>query len=623
MNRSILYGLVATWLAALALAAGWIVFARGRDAQTMQVLLVAFLPLMVALLVSNRLLPLLKAPQQGAKKPDATGGKAVRGKRGPGRKAAAQRQGLFGLSLFHRRATERQSAPSPSANAASPQATGTAGQQASTVPQQRVPVASATTAPQAALAPVPAAQPLPPVGTPAVHFAPSFQLRETPVGADAAERIRAMQREVERLHVRLEEELGRIGTIRESSGSALASRSTMLSEVRAFLQNSKEQNNRLLQEAGSARHGIVQALESVQRMLGELDAITAAIRGELAQAEAFERFVEGQPVPSDLPARHVIPAGPEPATPPPPANLPSAEDARPAAPSVRPEPPPAPPAQPRAVLPVEATQQGAPSAASRGTRESRPEPSVEELLRGITFDREESGPAPKPGARPAPPSETPEGRPARPAPPQPAGRPQAAGPKEEPAQGESLERALERAFGSSLGQPEGPARPSEARTPPTVRPQPSPPRPSSPPQRGVEEELADVLGNLQGWSAEPTSQQEHPHQVGDGGSSDGNGAATVTVGAEAFSTPYTGTFFIMVKPLLGGTAFGKFWTALEKVLGVGRVVGSTPLRDKSALRLTVDMGEDQVMVSQLVSGIPDAEFHRIDEKNLEITLSDA
>jgi hypothetical protein len=110
---------------------------------------------------------------------------------------------------------------------------------------------------------------------------------------------------------------------------------------------------------------------------------------------------------------------------------------------------------------------------------------------------------------------------------------------------------------------------------------------------------------------------------GNGSSSEGGAAPTVKLGAEALNTPYSGTFFIMVKPLLGGAAFGKFWTALEKVLGVGKVVGSTPLRDKSALRLTVDMGNDQVMVSQLVGGIPDAEFHRVDEKNLEVTLSDA
>lgn len=609
MNRSILYGLVATWLVALALAAGWIVFARGKGAQTM--LLVAILPLMVALLVSNRFLPLLKPSQQGVKKPDATGGKAVLGKRGPGRKAAAQQQRLFGLPLFHRKATERQPAPSPNANPASQP---TAGQspgaaQPATQALRRPPTAPLPPIAHANPAPVPA-DPLPPVAPPAVQFAPSFQPRETPVGADAAERIRAMQREVERLHVRLEEELGRIGAIKESSGPALTSRSTMMNEVRAFLQSSKEQNNRLLQEAVSTRHGIVQALESVQKMLGELDAITAAIRGELAHAEAFERFVEGQPGTPDAPASHVLTAKREPATPPPPANLPSAEDARPATANVEPEPPPAPPAQPKIVaLPVETTQQNAPSAASLETRESRPEPSVEELLRGITFDRDEPGPVPKPGARPAPP--------------QPAGRPQAAGAKEEPAQGESLERALERAFGNSLGQPEGPTRPSEVRTPPTVRPQPSPPRPSSPPQRGVEEELADVLGNLQGWSTETASPHEHPRQVEDGGSSDGNGAATVKFGAEALNTPYTGTFFILVKPLQGGSAFGKFWTALEKVLGVGKVVGSTPLRDKSALRLTVDMGSDQVMMSQLVGGIPDAEFHRIDEKNLEITLSDA
>ena len=581
MNRSILYGLVATWLVALALAAGWIVFALGKGAQTVQTLIVAILPLLVALLVSKRLLPLLQAPQKGVKKPEAAVRKAVRGQPEPGRKAAAQRQGLFGFSLFHRKATERRAAPpSPSADAASPQAVGTLGQQASTVPQ-RVAAASGATAPQVATAPVTAAL-LPPVTTPAVQLAPSYlsagQPRETPVGADAAERIHAMQREVELLHVRLENELG----------------------------------------------GLVKAFESLQKMLGELDAVTAAIRGGLAQAEVFERFVEGLREPADSPATHALIVKREPAATPPAVRLSPTEDARPAAASVRPEPPPAPAAQPKIVAtPVEMTPQNTPSAASQGVRGPAPEQSVEELLRGIRFDADEPGADPRVAARPTPPSETPERLPARPAPPQPAGRSQAAGANQQQAQGESLESALERAFGNSLEQSQGPARPSEVRTPPMVSPQPSLPRPASRPPRGVEEELADVLGNLEGWNAGATVQQEPGLQARNGGSGESNGAATVKFGAEAMNTPYTGTFFIMVKPLLGGTAFGKFWTALEKVLGVGKVVGSTPLRDKSALRLTVDMGKDQVMVSQLVNGIQDAEFHRIDDKNLEITLSDS
>lgn len=413
---------------------------------------------------------------------------------------------------------------------------------------------------------------------------PSPAAREAATGQEAVVRIRAMQREVDELRLRLEEELGRVGVVREGVGPG----TPVVAEMRRLLLDSRAQKERLVEDAAKVRDGVRKTFESARGLLEEVDAILHAARGELAQVEALERYLGGGA--QTAPARQPVQ---QPATRAEPRI--AATDGDQASMAGRREP----------------TADAATAAASGSAASARRE----------SDGRSDQTPARPAAAQTVEPAGTRRQREASPA--EPPARPpvQRPAPPSRPEQQEteqSLESALEKALGGAFRDktPEAPSSTAARRGEPSPRRE-LPPREPSAAANGLEQELSAALGNWADWDKGATAAEADARQGGDGASQ------APRLSARELGSPYTGTFYITVRPLLGGTAFGRFWTSLEKVLGVGKVIDSSPLRDRSALRLTVEMGKDQVTVSQLVSGIPDAEFHRVDDKNLEVNLSES
>lgn len=107
MNGTVVIGLGLLWAVAIALGALWFWYAQGRGAQMLQVLLVAVLPLLIALLVSNRLVPLARA------KSPVAGGKAqprqLKPASAPGRPKSSRAQGGFAFLGRKRAAPAKES----------------------------------------------------------------------------------------------------------------------------------------------------------------------------------------------------------------------------------------------------------------------------------------------------------------------------------------------------------------------------------------------------------------------------------------------------------------------------------------------------------------------------------
>lgn len=568
MNRNVVLGIGAAWVVAVLLTAVWVVFARGKGAPMMQVLLVGVLPLLVALLISNRLAPLARATGPSTK------GKAqppsAREARGVGR--AVPRRGGGRLTLLRgRRAAEpddqaQERPPAPAVATALAVAPG---------PGAGAPAAEAQ--------PAPPRSPVPPVAPGAARLSnPPPDPREPLAGQDAVARIRAMQREVEELRSRLEGELSNLGTLRGTVGPEAGSRTRVFDELRQFLVNAKAQKELLVEEAEKVRRTVLEAFESARGMLEEVDAIVQAAKGEMAQVEAVERYLGGG---AELaPPREA--GALRPAAPPEPLQGVTKTDVAAAA----------------GRLAVSATGAGeeakTPGAAPGGLEEERTRVEVS----GRQGRVQETGRAGAGTEREVPAAEPSTGL---------VGQPGAA--RREPAQmeaEESLESALQKALGGTLRE-----EPSEAPAATGTR------RSEPPPQREsstLERELSAALGSWTGLDQGAAAKEVAAPARGDGVSLTERPQPSATDDG----SPLMGTFYITVKPLVGGAAYGRFWTLLEKVVGVGKVVDSAPLRDQRALRLTVDLGHEQVTMGQLTSGVPGVEFRRVDEQNLEVTISE-
>ena len=84
----------------------------------------------------------------------------------------------------------------------------------------------------------------------------------------------------------------------------------------------------------------------------------------------------------------------------------------------------------------------------------------------------------------------------------------------------------------------------------------------------------------------------------------------------------TGVLNVAVKPLLGSGSLGRFWTALEKAVGLGNILATSPLPDRSGIDFTVDVGRDKVSLDQIVGSLPQADVAVEAPDRVAVTLPD-
>lgn len=122
---------------------------------------------------------------------------------------------------------------------------------------------------------------------------------------------------------------------------------------------------------------------------------------------------------------------------------------------------------------------------------------------------------------------------------------------------------------------------------------------------GLDQELAAILENV---PASPADTESVP-PGGPGGDASLGG-------------PFTGQFHVAVKPLLGSGSLGRFWTALEKAVGLGNILATAPLADRSGIEFTVDVGRDKVALDEIVGSLPQADVTVEARDRVAVTLPD-
>ena len=81
---------------------------------------------------------------------------------------------------------------------------------------------------------------------------------------------------------------------------------------------------------------------------------------------------------------------------------------------------------------------------------------------------------------------------------------------------------------------------------------------------------------------------------------------------------YTGSLTLVFTPSPDGEMLGLIWDLLDREAGIGTVIDATPLKGEEGYEFTLDLGDDALVIDNLVSGIPRAELTAIDEDKLNI-----
>ena len=92
------------------------------------------------------------------------------------------------------------------------------------------------------------------------------------------------------------------------------------------------------------------------------------------------------------------------------------------------------------------------------------------------------------------------------------------------------------------------------------------------------------------------------------------------VGKEPVTGPFSGQFEVIVRPLLGSGSLGRFWTVLENTVGLGNVVTTSRLRDRSGVQFSIDVGKETVLFEELVANLPGADVVPESQAQISITL---
>jgi hypothetical protein len=79
---------------------------------------------------------------------------------------------------------------------------------------------------------------------------------------------------------------------------------------------------------------------------------------------------------------------------------------------------------------------------------------------------------------------------------------------------------------------------------------------------------------------------------------------------------------MVVTPMPDMARLGRFWTALEQVVGFGKVVATQPSANGAELEFTLDVGKDKVSLAQLISGMPGMEFQPVGPDRVAVRLPD-
>ena len=98
------------------------------------------------------------------------------------------------------------------------------------------------------------------------------------------------------------------------------------------------------------------------------------------------------------------------------------------------------------------------------------------------------------------------------------------------------------------------------------------------------------------------------------------GPSPVPSGGPPPAASYTGILQIVVSPSTDSATLSLFWDAVDSVAGVGKIVDQVPLPDGSGHELTLDLGEDILVVEHLAGRLPGCEITSMGPDRLQIHL---
>ena len=83
---------------------------------------------------------------------------------------------------------------------------------------------------------------------------------------------------------------------------------------------------------------------------------------------------------------------------------------------------------------------------------------------------------------------------------------------------------------------------------------------------------------------------------------------------------YSGTLYVVLSPAADAVTLSFFWDVIDSVAGAGKVIAQTPLANGSGHELTLDLGNDALMLEQLNRRLPGAVISGLAEDRIHIEL---
>ena len=117
--------------------------------------------------------------------------------------------------------------------------------------------------------------------------------------------------------------------------------------------------------------------------------------------------------------------------------------------------------------------------------------------------------------------------------------------------------------------------------------------------------------------ASPTPEREPEYEVPEPARAE-EAARAQSAPAPAVPATYTGEITILVAPSPSAEVVGLVWSAIEELVGIGRVTASAASKDRSGLQLTLDLEDDVLAIAALQSALPSLTVSGVDPTHLVI-----
>jgi hypothetical protein len=83
-------------------------------------------------------------------------------------------------------------------------------------------------------------------------------------------------------------------------------------------------------------------------------------------------------------------------------------------------------------------------------------------------------------------------------------------------------------------------------------------------------------------------------------------------------TSYTGIISTLLSPAPSAEVVGQVWTAIEHLVGIGKVTSSAPAKDQEGFELMLDLEDDELSVNALTPSLPGLPVEAVGQRRIVI-----